>query len=111
MRQYEIWWAELALPKGIRPVLLLSRDECYRHLASAVVVEIRSRGWGIPQELRLGSAEGLPRPSVAAFDNVGTIPLRALVSRIGTLPSSKIVAAKIALGRALAWTELTRLAT
>ena len=109
MRQYEIWWADLPRPIGRRPVLLLSRDAAYEYLAGVVVVEVTSTVRDIPVEVRLGSAEGLRRVSVANFDNVHVIPRRLPKSRIGRLRESRIGEAKRALGFALGWPELKAL--
>ena len=110
MRQFEVWWADLPLPRGPRPVLLLSRDGAYRSLTEVLVVEITTVIRTIPQELSLGRAEGLPRPSVASFDSVVSIKPASLLRRLGGLRARRIVEAKTALGHALGWIELTRLA-
>lgn len=109
MRQYEIWWANLPEPIGRRPVLLLSRDSAYEYLAAVIVVEITSTVRDIPVELRLASAEGLRRRSVANFDNLHVIPKRLLASRLGALPVARVGEAKRALGYALGWPELKSL--
>lgn len=47
-----------------------------------------SRGevwWGIPSELPLDEAEGLPRESVATFDNIRPFPKSMLVRKLGAL--------------------------
>lgn len=110
MKQYELWWARLPLPAAVRPVLLLTRNEALHHLSAITVVQITRTRRGIPQEVPLGSAEGLPAASVANFDNVLTIPRWRLLTPIGTISGPKVLAVKIALGRAFAWTELTQLA-
>lgn len=107
MKQYEIRWASLPEPVGRRPVLLLSRDAAYEYLRKVIVAEVTTRVRGIPQELVLGSREGLNRPSVANLDNIHTITVEALGDRIGSLRRSRIPEVKRALGYALAWPELT----
>lgn len=109
MKQYEIWWAELPEPMGRRPVLLLSRDSAYEYLSGVIVVEITSTIRGIPVELRLGTAEGLRRLSVANLDNVHVIPKRLLTRRIGAVRRSRTEEVKRALGFALGWPELKEL--
>ena len=40
MRQFEIWRANLPVPAGRRPVLLLSRNDAYQYLNKFIVAEI-----------------------------------------------------------------------
>jgi mRNA interferase MazF len=107
VNQYEIRWAALPEPVGRRPVLLLSRDAAYDYLRKVIVAEITTRIRGIPQELALGSREGLNRPSVANLDNLHTVTITEIGDRIGTLRRSRIAEVKRALGYALGWPELT----
>ncbi|HVE86471.1 MAG TPA: type II toxin-antitoxin system PemK/MazF family toxin [Myxococcales bacterium] len=107
MRQYEIRWAILPEPVGRRPVLLLSRDAAYEYLRKIIVAEVTTRIRGIPQELTLGSREGLNRPSVANLDNIHTITIDEVGDRIGMLRRSRVPELKRALGFALGWPELT----
>lgn len=106
MRQYEIRWADLPNPVGRRPVLLLSRAPAYEYLSKVIVVEITTRVRSIPQEVRLGKREGLPRACVANFDNTHVIATSRLGEVLGLLPPRRHVEAKRALGYALDWPEL-----
>lgn len=109
MRQYELWWAELPQPIGRRPVLLLSRNGAYEYLNRVIVVEVTTTVRNIPEEVPLGVAEGLPRRSVANFDNVHVVPRHRLVERIGSLAPRRVREIKRALGYALAWDDLKAL--
>ena len=109
MKQYEIWWASLPEPAGRRPVLLLSRNSAYEYLNKFVVAEITTTIRGIAQEVALGKAEGLPRACVANFDNLRTVSRSALAKMAGSLAPRRQVEVKLALGHALAWTELLHL--
>lgn len=109
MKQYEIWWAELPQPVGTRPVVLLSRDPAYEYLNRLLAVEVTHQIRGIPEEVRLGAREGLPRTCVANLDNLRAVPRSALTKRLGRLGSRRIEELKRALGYALGWTELTTL--
>jgi mRNA-degrading endonuclease toxin of MazEF toxin-antitoxin module len=60
----------------------------------------------IPQEVTLGKAEGLDRPSVANFDNIHVIPKTSLGDQIGSISRSRHAQCKRALGYALDWPEL-----
>jgi mRNA interferase MazF len=107
VKQYEVWWAKLPPPVGRRPVLLLSRDAAYEYLTNVLVAEVTTTVRRIPQEVRLGSAEGLPRRCVANFDNLHTVPLFALEARLGILSRGRVWEVKRALGYAVGWPELT----
>ncbi len=89
MRRGEIWWAELPPPAGRRPVVLLSRNEAYQVRELVTIAPVTTRIRGIPAELPLGRAEGLPRRCVANLDTITTIPKRSLRERIGLLPEAK----------------------
>ncbi|MEZ5402999.1 MAG: type II toxin-antitoxin system PemK/MazF family toxin [Bryobacteraceae bacterium] len=106
MRQYEIWWAELPKQAGRRPVLLLSRDDAYEVLTKFIAAEITTTIRGIPIEVGLGKAEGMPRPCVANCDNLRAISKSALSERVGRIGRSRVGEVKRAVGYALAWEEL-----
>lgn len=107
MKQYEVWWARLPAPIGKRPVVLLSRDSAYDYLNRVLAVEVTSRIRGIPQEVRLGSREGLPHECVANLDNLRAVPKRALELKAGRLAPRRINEVKRALGHAFGWIELS----
>jgi len=107
VKQYEIWWANLPLSVGRRPVLLLTRSPAYAYLNKVLVAEVTTTVRGIAQEVTVGKAEGLQSPSVVNFDNLHTVAKRALTRRAGVLRSSRQVEVKRALGHALGWVELT----
>lgn len=106
MRQYELWWAALAQPAGMRPVLVLSRDFACQRLSRITAVEITTKLRGTPQELPLGRADGLPARSVANFDNIIALPRACFEFRIGALPGTRIAEVKYAVGAAFGWPEL-----
>lgn len=107
MRQYEIWWAALALPAGMRPVLVLSRDFACVHFSRVAVVEITTKIRGTPQEMSLGPSDGLPERSVANFDNIVAVPRSRFHARIARLDGRRIAEVKRAVGAAFEWPELT----
>jgi mRNA-degrading endonuclease toxin of MazEF toxin-antitoxin module len=84
----EIWWGETPDEKG-RPFLVVSRDAANEVMARVLVAPVTSRPRRVPSELPLGSAEGLPRPSVASYDNVRPFPKSMLVRRLGALGPSR----------------------
>ena len=106
MKQYEIWWADLPLPAGRRPVLLLSRDPSYRYLTKVLAVEVTSTVREIPVEVPLGKPEGMKRACVANCDNIRVVSVARLRERIGSLGRSRVPELKRATGYAFGWEEL-----
>ena len=92
MRRGEVWWAALPKPAGRRPVVLLSRDEAYAVRELVTVAPLTTRARGIPSEVPLDRADGLPRACVANLDTITTIPKRTLATRIAALGPAKITA-------------------
>lgn len=84
----EVWWGEAPDEKG-RPFLVVSRDVANVVMQRVLVAPVTTRIREIPSELALGEAEGLLRPSVAAFDNLQPFPKSMLVRRLGALGSDR----------------------
>lgn len=89
MKRAEVWWADLEPPAGRRPVVLLSRDEAYAVRELVTVAPVSSRIRGLPVEVPLGSAEGMPKPCVVNLDTITTIAKRRLRAPITYLPREK----------------------
>ncbi len=92
MRRSEVWWAELPLPIGRWPVVLLSRDTAYRVRSSVTVGMITRTIRAIPVEVLLGTEDGMPQECVVNLDDILTIPKTRLVERITTLSPQKMAA-------------------
>ena len=92
MRRGEIWWAELPLPIGRRPALLLSRDSAYKVRTSVTVAMVTRTIRGIAVEVLLGPEDGMPAECAVNVDNILTIPKSRLRQRITTLPPTKMAA-------------------
>jgi len=90
MRRGEVWWADLPLPIGRRPVALLSRDEAYAVRNAVTVAEVTSTIRGIPVEVELGPEDGLPKKCVVNLDTIVTIRKDLLIERIAILRDEKI---------------------
>ncbi len=90
MKRGEVWWADLPVPVGRRPVVLLSRDEAYAVRSAITVAEITSTIRGIPVEVKLGLEDGLPKKCVANLDTIITIRKSLLIERIALLKPDKI---------------------
>ncbi len=106
MRQYEIRWADMPQPIGRRPVLLLSRTPAFQYLNKVIVAEITTTIRSIPQEVLLGTPEGLPRSSAANLDNLHVVAKTRLDDLVGVLDPRRQDEVKRALGYALDWPEL-----
>ena len=92
MRRGEVWWAELPLPIGRRPVVLLSRDVAYRVRTSITVGMVTRVTRNIPVEVPLGPEDGMPQQCVANLDDILTIPKARLTGRITVLSPQKMTA-------------------
>lgn len=90
MRRGEVWWVELPLPLGRRPVVLLSRDEAYAVRNAVTVAELTTTMRGIPVEVTLGQEDGLPKSCVVNLDTIVTIRKELLVERVTILRNEKI---------------------
>jgi mRNA interferase MazF len=86
-RQGEIWWAEADRKR--RPVLVVTRSEAVHVLSGIVVAPVTRTVRGIPTEIALGEAEGLPVDCAASFDNLQRIRLSALAALAGDLGSRR----------------------
>ena len=101
MRRGEVWWAELPLPAGRRPVVLLSRNEAYQVRENVTVAPVTTRIRGIPTEVILGPREGLRRLGVANLDSILTVQKSLLRIRIAKLTPAKVDAVNRAIKFAL----------
>ena len=101
MNRGEVWWADLPLPLGHRPVVLITRDAAYAVRLSVTVVPVTRRVRGLLAEVPLGPADGLPRPCVANADNINTVPKVSLQEYIATLSAAKLQAVEAAIHFAL----------
>ena len=92
MRRGEVWWAELPLPIGRRPVVLLSRDVAYRVRTSITVAIVTRVARNIPVEVPLGPEDGMPQQCVINLDDILTIPKARLTERVTVLSPDKMTA-------------------
>ena len=90
MKRGEIWWAELPLPIGKRPVVLLSRDEAYPIRNAVTVAEVTTVIRDIPVEVSLDLEDGLPKRCVVNLDTIITIRKELLIKRVSLLSVEKI---------------------
>jgi mRNA interferase MazF len=97
--QGEVWWADLAEPRGSapgfrRPVVVVQGDAFNRsRLATVVCVALTSNlRWAqAPGNVLLSArTTGLPKDSVANVSQLVTLDREALTERVGTLPAKKL---------------------
>jgi mRNA interferase MazF len=102
MQRGEIWWAELSLPIGRRPVLLLSRNEAYAVRNAVTVAEVTSTIRGIPVEVELDREDGMSKRCIVNLDTIITIRKEILKGRIAILREKKMSQVNSAIKFALA---------
>ena len=86
----EIWWCELS-ELARRPVVVLSRDTAIPRLRRALIGPCTTTIRGIPSEVPLDPGEDPIRlPSAVNLDSVESVPLGALVERLGRLSDARM---------------------
>ncbi len=89
MNRGEIWWAELP-DIGRRPACILTRQAAIPVLNSVLVALASRTIRGIPTEMALGRADGMPADCVLSFDNLLTVPKALLTQRITALAPARL---------------------
>jgi mRNA interferase MazF len=90
MDRSEVWWAELPSPMGRRPVLILTRSAAVGVRNQVVVAQITTTVHGLPCEVPLKPADGLPKACVVNCDVLLTVPKARLVARIAKLSKARM---------------------
>lgn len=75
---------------GRRPVLVLSRDAVLPVLQRPIVAPLTTRVRGLPTEVPLDTADGLPRSCVVSLDNVQPLARSLLVDKITRLRPERL---------------------
>ena len=73
MRRGEVRWYRFQKPDKRRPVLILTRDSIIEYLGEVTVAPITTTIRGIPSEVSLGPADGMPRACAVNCDHLQTI--------------------------------------
>ena len=84
MNRGEVWWLEGA-NEARRPVCILTRQSAIPVLSSVLVAPATRTIRGIPTEVELGRADGMPEACVLSFDNLMTVRKALLTERITRL--------------------------
>ncbi len=85
MRRGEICWVRFP-----QPAVLVSRDEAYSVRTRVTVVPVTRTVRGIPTEVRLGPADGLPKAGAANADEIVTVPRNLVDRRIAGRTRAKL---------------------
>ncbi len=90
MSRGEVWW-HADPDEGSRPFLVLTRDEAVEVLTKVLAVPATRTGRGIPTEVALDEADGMPRPCVLSLDNVTVIRKAMCTERITRLRPERML--------------------
>jgi mRNA interferase MazF len=85
----EVWWMDLPAV-GRRPACFLTRDAAIAALRSVLVAPATRTIRGIPTEVPLSPADGMPAECVLSCDNLVTVPKVLLTERITRLEPSRM---------------------
>ena len=86
----EVWWCELP-EVGRRPVVVLTRDPAIPRLRRTLIGPCTTTIRGIPSEVVLEPGEDpVPRRSAINLDSVESVPIGALVERLGRLSDERM---------------------
>jgi len=91
MKRGEIRWYKFARPDKKRPVLILTRNSVLEYLGEVTVAPITSTVRGIPSEVFLSQADGMPRDCAINCDHLQTVPKGKIGALITTLPKGKVI--------------------
>jgi mRNA interferase MazF len=90
MDRGEVWWADLPVPVGRRPVLILTRSSAVAARNQVVVAQITRTVHNLPSEVALTRSDGIPRDCVVNCDVLITVPKLRLLRRITQLSIAKL---------------------
>jgi mRNA interferase MazF len=93
----EIRWYRLAPPDKRRPVLVLTRTSIIPHLGEVTVAPVTSTIRGIPTEVPLSPADGVPRHCAVNLDHLQTVPRDRIGTVLATLSASRMAEVRAAL--------------
>jgi mRNA interferase MazF len=100
-----VWWIEDP-DAGRRPHLVLTRDTALPVLHQVIAVPATRNVRGLPTEVALGSADGMPSECVLSLDNVTLLPKAYFRDRICALGPERMTQVCQALARATGCSRL-----
>ena len=89
MNRGEVWWVEHP-DAGRRPACVLTREAAIPVLNAVLVAPATRTVRGIPTEVALDHADGMPDKCALSFDNLTTVPKALLTARITALPEARL---------------------
>jgi mRNA interferase MazF len=89
MKRGEVWWYEHPYLKR-RPALILTRDEAIGNLGELFTVLATTNIRGLPTEVEIGVADGMPSACVLNADHIDAVDKNFLSKRITMLSAEKI---------------------
>jgi mRNA interferase MazF len=89
VKRGEVWWVEHP-DAGRRPACVLTREAAIGVLNSVLVAPATRTVRGIPTEVTLTRADGMPEECALSFDNLTTVPKSVLTGRITTVPDARL---------------------
>ena len=92
MNRGDVWLIDLGGRVGIRPVLILTRQNVIKYLDKVIVVEITTKGKGYPTEVFIEQKGNLPKPSFVQADNLHTVTKKRLIKFLGALDPEAMLA-------------------
>lgn len=96
-RPSEVWIADLGIAAKTRPVVVVSRHDENPPRVLAIYVPLTSENRGSAYEVPMPNLPFLNGGGVANVQGIGSIPLRRLEKRLGTLPFEVLTQIKAAL--------------
>jgi mRNA interferase MazF len=91
MNRGDVWMIDLGGRIGLRPAVVLTRQNVLEYLNKVTVAEITTKGKGYPTEVDINQKANLPKPSFVQADNVHTVPRQRLEKYVGTLDSETML--------------------
>lgn len=101
LRRGDVRWYRFVKPDKKRPVVILTRDSAVLVLGEVTVAPITSTVRGIPSEVFLTQADGLPRDCAVNLDHLQTVTKSRIGSLITTLNREQLGKVSEALSFAL----------
>ena len=86
IRRGEIRWFRFSAPDKKRPVLVLGREDVLPSLSQVPVSPLSTQARGLPWEVALSEADGLPSPCVLKVEWIRIVDRGHLGPLIATLP-------------------------
>ena len=99
MNRGEVWWVDL--PAETRPYLILTRQTAVPLLERVLAVSATTTIRGIPTEVPLDRADGMPKECVLSLDNLDLVARSRFRQRICGLRAEKMQEVCAALSRAV----------